>query len=403
MARALNSVGDHRPTDGLPVPFVLRDYAFLADGHRGVLVDPRGACTWLCFPGWADPAVFASLIGSRGHYLIQPEGRWVWGGYYEDGSLIWHSRWVTDNGIFESRDALSYPGEADRAVLLRRVRALDSPGAMRIELDARSDYGRQSLGRWRRKDGCWEAHGSELVARWWGGPEAGTVRVDREGRLGLTCDLQAGQVRDLVLELFASGAGGATEPIAPDADECWRLTEETWSTSVPDCREVIAARDIRRSYAVLRGLTSPEGGTVAAATTSLPERAQGNRNYDYRYVWVRAPAMSVEPGLRSAAAKPCLTTRCGGSRLDCRPTVTSCRRPTSLTADPFPRWRNSIFPAIPADTTSSGTASPTSSSWTPSVRHSCCLPWPIRRATRCRRMGIRPDRRRCHRAALAGT
>ena len=287
MVRASKPIGGSRPTEDRPAPFVLRDYALLADGHRGVLVDPRGTCTWLCFPGWADPAVFASLIGSGGHYRIQPEGRWVWGGSYEDGSLIWHSRWVTDDGIFESRDALSYPGEADRAVLVRRVRALDTPGVMKIELDARSDYGRQSLGRWRRKDDCWEANGSDIVARWWAGPEGETARLDRQGRLALTCELQPGQVRDYVLELFRSGSAGTTDPTVPDAEECWRRTEEAWRASVPDCREVVAARDVRRSYAVLRGLTGPEGGTVAAATTSLPERAQGNRNYDYRYVWVR--------------------------------------------------------------------------------------------------------------------
>lgn len=287
MARASKSDDVDRRTDDLPAPFVLRDYALLADGHRGVLVDPRGACTWLCFPGWADPAVFASLIGSRGHYLIQPEGRWVWGGYYEDGSLIWHSRWVTDNGIFESRDALCYPGHTDRAVLMRRVRAIGTPGVIKIELDARSDYGRESLGRWRRIDGYWEAHGPDITARWWGGPDIEAVRVDDQGRLGLTCELEPGHPRDFVLELLASEAAGPIDPTGLDPEECWRLTEETWRSCVPDCRELVAARDVRHSYAVLRGLTSPGGGTVAAATTSLPERAEGNRNYDYRYVWVR--------------------------------------------------------------------------------------------------------------------
>ena len=86
--------GDTRPS---------RNYALLADGYRGVLVGPQGDCAWMCFPRWSDPAVFASLVGSGGHYLVEPPGRWVWGGYYEDGSLIWVSRWVTENGTFESR------------------------------------------------------------------------------------------------------------------------------------------------------------------------------------------------------------------------------------------------------------------------------------------------------------
>ncbi|HLH29028.1 MAG TPA: trehalase-like domain-containing protein, partial [Acidimicrobiales bacterium] len=107
-------------------PHVLRDYAFLGDGHRGALLGPQGDCAWLCFPSWSDPAVFASLIGSGGQYLVQPTGRWVWGGCYDDGSLVWTSRWVTEDGIVESREALVYPGDADRAVLLRRVRAGDA-------------------------------------------------------------------------------------------------------------------------------------------------------------------------------------------------------------------------------------------------------------------------------------
>ena len=111
MPRAL---GHEARFDGpvTPPPHVLRDYALLADGHRGVVVGPQGDCAWLCFPGWADDAVFATLVGSEGFYLVQPTGRWVWGGYYEDGTLIWHSRWVTEEGIFESRDALCYPGQA---------------------------------------------------------------------------------------------------------------------------------------------------------------------------------------------------------------------------------------------------------------------------------------------------
>ena len=96
--------------------------------------------------------------------------------------------------------------------------------------------------------------------------------------------LEVGAEYDFVLELISTEADGepaeVTEP--PDPDTCWRLTEETWRAEVPDCKGIVGAQDVRRSYAVLRGMTGPEGGTVAAATTSLPERAEGNRNYDYR-------------------------------------------------------------------------------------------------------------------------
>ncbi|MFZ0664149.1 MAG: glycoside hydrolase family 15 protein [Acidimicrobiales bacterium] len=271
----------------VPAPHVLRDYALLADGHRGVLVGPQGDCSWLCFPGWADPAVFASLIGSGGQYLIQPKGRWVWGGSYEDGTLIWRSRWVTEEGIFESRDALCYPGHPDRGVILRRVQALGQSGTVFVALDLRGDYGRRSLGTWRRRGDVWELRGKDMVARWWGARDAELIQVGRHRRLELTCDLDPGAHRDLVLELITSTSPHVGSLDAPDPQELWSATEDAWRRSVPDFSEVVAQRDVRRSYAVLRGLTGQEGGTVAAATTSLPERADGNRNYDYRYVWIR--------------------------------------------------------------------------------------------------------------------
>src|SRR3984957_14883701 len=111
----------------------LRDYAFVADGNRGALIGPSGDIAWMCFPGWSDPAVFAGLLDSGGAFRIVPDDRFVTGGYYEPGSLIWHSRWVTHHGIFESRDAFAYPGSPDRAIVLRRISALDGGGDIMVE------------------------------------------------------------------------------------------------------------------------------------------------------------------------------------------------------------------------------------------------------------------------------
>lgn len=90
-------------------PHVLREYALLADGERGILVGPRGDYVWMCAPRWDSDAVFSSLVGGQGSYAVTPTGRFVWGGYYEEGSLIWRSRWITENGVVECREALAFP------------------------------------------------------------------------------------------------------------------------------------------------------------------------------------------------------------------------------------------------------------------------------------------------------
>src|SRR6185437_3414999 len=73
----------------------------------------------------------------------------------------------------------------------------------------------------------------------------------------------------------------------PDPDSAWSATESAWREEVPEFANTLAPHDCLQSYAVLRGLTSHGGGMVAAATMSLPERAEEGRNYDYRYVWIR--------------------------------------------------------------------------------------------------------------------
>jgi GH15 family glucan-1,4-alpha-glucosidase len=85
-------------TDDRYPPQVLREYAFLADGERGVIVGPRGEFCWMCAPRWDGDAVFASLVGGAGSYAVTPRERFVWGGAYEPGSLIWRSARLLEDG-----------------------------------------------------------------------------------------------------------------------------------------------------------------------------------------------------------------------------------------------------------------------------------------------------------------
>jgi len=269
-----------------PVPHVLRDYALLADGERGGLVGPRGDISWLCFPRWDSPALFSSLIGGAGAYEVVPRERFVWGGYYEAGSLIWRSRWVTQTGaVVESREALALPARPDQAVLLRRIVARGGTAHVDLSLNLRGDFGRASLRRLTRDgDGAWSGETAGAHVRWLGAEKATAVADGHGGKaLVMSLDLPEGGSHDLVL-IVASAEDGLE---APPADAAWSGTEDAWRARVPDLDLDVGERDARHALAVLSGLTSLGGGMVAAATMSLPERAREGRNFDYRYVWIR--------------------------------------------------------------------------------------------------------------------
>lgn len=274
-----------RAGHGFP-PHALRDYALLADGERGAIIGPRGDIAWLCAPAWQSASVFSALIGGTGVYGICPADRYVWGGFYEPRSLIWHSRWVTDAGsVIECREALAFPGERHRLTLLRRVVAESGPASVHVLLEPRSEYDQLPLRGLRYEaKGIWTGRLGALRLRWSGAvAEARSAGGSSDTRLELDLRIPAGQARDLVLEISEQPLVDAP----PEADETWRATEDCWHEAVPKFGNLIASPDARHAYAVMRGLTSSSDGMVAAATTSLPERAEAGRNYDYRYAWIR--------------------------------------------------------------------------------------------------------------------
>lgn len=274
-------------------PHVLREYSLIADGERGGLIGPDGAISWLCAPRWDSPAVFSGLLGGQGTYAVTPSDPWcVWGGYYESGSLIWRSRW-SGKSRTECREALGMPADPRRVVILRRIEAVDGPGRVHVVLDVRAGFGRSGMTDLSRAGGRWSGRSGAIRFRWSG---AARARPGADG-LAFTVSLPAGGHHDLILEL--SDRSLDAEP--PEAGQAWAATEEAWSAVVPDCQDLIAARDARHAYAVLRGLSAGSGAMVAAATTSLPERIEGGRNYDYRYAWIRDQCYA---GLAVAAHGP---------------------------------------------------------------------------------------------------
>src|SRR5690349_3698548 len=141
-------------------PENLRHYAFLGDGERGALVGPRGDIGFLCAPRWHDDAVFDGLLGGRASYAVRPrDPRFVWGGHYEQDSLVWRSRWVDEGeAVVECREALAFPGSLETVLLLRRVEVLHGRAELAVELDCRAGFGSSAMHLQRRSAGLWEGH-----------------------------------------------------------------------------------------------------------------------------------------------------------------------------------------------------------------------------------------------------
>ncbi len=266
---------------------VLREYALLADGERGAVVGPSGEVAWLCAPGWADGSVCSELVGGSGVYLVRPHDRFVWGGSYEPGSLVWRSRWVTTHGVIRCDQALAFPGSADRVVLLHRVEVTDGDARLDLLLRPRADHDQAPFTSVRRVDGrphIWTGRTGDLDVRWTAPPNALGGPADHHGeQIQAEVTLHEGDRLDLVLEL-----GPHLPDELPDPDRLWRDTKQAWRSAAPDLAVSGAHRDARHAWAVMRGLTNNRGhGMVAAATTSLPEHSEAGRNYDYRYAWIR--------------------------------------------------------------------------------------------------------------------
>lgn len=296
MTTATTSEGLTKDLHGAPAvaPHALRDYAFLADGYRGAIIGPRGDVSWLCAPRWDSPAVLSNLVGGRGCYVISPSETYVWGGYYEPGSLIWRNRWTTTSGRVESREALAVPGDPHMLTLLRRVENIDGAAAdVDVRLDLRAEFGSAHSDIHSEGGGVWSIETGGLHCRWSG---AAGARHGGDGSLRLSLELAAGERRDLLLEISDQPLGAPGDP-----DRLWSETEHYWHQNVPDFAASAAPRDSRHAYAVLRGLTAPGGGMMAAATLRLPERAEHGKNYDYRYVWLRDQAYA---GLAVSVVEP---------------------------------------------------------------------------------------------------
>ncbi|MHB8439666.1 MAG: glycoside hydrolase family 15 protein [Acidimicrobiales bacterium] len=302
--------------DGLPSssPFPpIADYAFLSDCESMALVAPSGNVEWLCLPRVDSPSVFGSILDRHaGGFRLGPVDRVVPADRrYLPGTMVLETSWGTPSGWVIVRDALLIgPWHHDRDlshthrraptdydadhVLLRTVRCANGEVQIELECEPMYDYGRVPA-RW--------AHTQYGYNQGIAHPAQGEIGPD----LVLTTDMRVGfeggkaVARTLLKEgetRFCALSWTEHEPPFTHDEAYRRLvwTAHHWQHwlargNFPDHRW---RTYLERSALTLKGLTfAPTGALVAAPTTSLPETPKGERNWDYRYSWIRDSAFTL--------------------------------------------------------------------------------------------------------------
>ncbi len=283
------------------MPLKIEDYALIGDCHTAALVGRDGSIDWLCLPRFDSASTFGALLGDddHGRWLLAPSSPVVsTARTYVDDTFVLVTTWVTESGEAEVIDFM--PMADRRAEVIRRVRGMRGTVDFHEELSIRFDYA-EALP-WVQQlvspTGGPLAE-RELIAT--AGPDSVVVRGPRlraHGNLHRAAfSVAAGEVVDLSLTWYPSHR---PPPPAVDVDSALARTRSWWAGWAASC---IASPqyngEVHRSLLVLRALTHEDtGGIVAAATTSLPEIIGGDRNWDYRYVWLRDASLTLDVLLR---------------------------------------------------------------------------------------------------------
>jgi GH15 family glucan-1,4-alpha-glucosidase len=261
----------------------IEDYALIGDCESAALVGIDGSIDWLCWPRFDSPACFAALLGEprHGRWLLAPaEGAVRVTRRYRGDTLILETDFETSAGSVRIVDFMPIRGQA--ADIVRRVSGLTGQVTMRMSLSPRFDYGQLAPWIVRTDDGRLQAIAgpdrldlcSDVPVR----PEDGDILAEFE--------IGPGQSASFVLTHTPSYAAPPARHGAAEEDAGCETFWNDWSSR---CRYAGPWRDaLMRSHIVLKALTyRPTGGIVAAPTASLPEAIGGQRNWDYRFCWLR--------------------------------------------------------------------------------------------------------------------
>jgi len=278
----------------------IASYGLLSDCNSAALVGSDGSIDWLCVPRFDSPAVFARILDpAAGHWSITPAGTFTSKRRYLPGSLVLETTFTTETGTVRLRDALVF-AEGQRRhdlgldaphELLRSVEGVSGSVDLLLELAPRPEYGLVRPLFRVTKDG----------GRTFGGPNQVVVRagvpVDVDGAtMRATFTASVGDAVGFALRwspivstgVEATSPGGVAGRVA-DTAEAWSSWEADHDIYEGPHRDLV-----RFSSRVLKALTyRPTGAIVAAPTTSLPETVGGERNWDYRYAWIRDASLTL--------------------------------------------------------------------------------------------------------------
>jgi pentatricopeptide repeat protein len=266
----------------------IEDYALLSDLQTAALVGRHGSIDWACFPRFDSGACFAALLGGpdHGRWVLEPraEIRRCTRRYRHD-TLILETVLETDEGAVRLIDFMPPRGHAPDIV--RIAEGLRGTVAMRTEFVIRFDFGH--IVPWLRR-----IDDARLAIA---GPDALCIRtpVELHGEDMTTVGnftLHEGDRMPFVLTWFPSHES-LPDPV--DAEQALADTENYWLDWADTCKHSGDYHDeVHQSLLVLKAMTyAPTGGIVAAPTTSLPERLGGERNWDYRFCWLRDATLTL--------------------------------------------------------------------------------------------------------------
>jgi len=282
----------------------IAEHGLIGDLQTAALVTTDGTIDWFCCPRFDSPSVFAALLDRTrgGHFRIAPVGRdYEAKQLYFPDSAVLITRFMTPDGVGEVVDfmPIDRPEQATaQHRLVRLVRVVRGQMRFAIECAPRFDYGRQSheVELLEQHAAIFRTKDLTLTLRMSMRPEEERLeRHENDVRAGVT--LHAGQIVGFMLESAAQGRshGPPRRLTGDEVRELFLRTVEFWRAWLD--RSTYHGRwreDINRSAMTLKLMTyAPTGAIVAAVTAGLPEQIGGERNWDYRYTWIRDASFSV--------------------------------------------------------------------------------------------------------------